>query len=206
MHSMKIILSWVLLAFIYKISTSISNLLNCFKKFNNQRLKSTLFYSAHVELMKFSLSDLSQRWSVYEEAWYLISGSCLAVAALLMINVTFWSWWRLTINQVLSCINTTMTDWSNHGKLKKKNLFRNRKQIIEKLDKTFVYSKWKPIQLKNFGPLCMWVKVCNKINCSVVNSCQSWYSHDTSAIIICQNIFMFIHHQRFHINAVLKLF
>ena len=111
-------------------NTSISNLLNCFKKFNNQRLKSTLFYSAHVELMKFSASDLSQRWSVYEEAWYLISGSCLAVAALLMINVTFWSWWRLTINQVLSCINTTMTDWSNHGKLnKKKNVFKNRKQI-----------------------------------------------------------------------------
>ena len=101
-----------------------------FRKINNQRLKSTLFYSAHVELMKFSLSDLSQRWSVYEEAWYLISGSCLAVAALLMINVTFWSWWRLTINQVLSCINTTMTDWSKHGKLKKKkNLFKNRKQI-----------------------------------------------------------------------------
>ena len=100
------------------------------KKINNQRLKSTLFYSAHVELMKFSFSDLSQRWSVYEEAWYLISGSCLAVAALLMINVTFWSWWRLTINQVLSCINTTMTDWSKHGKLKKKkNLFKNRKQI-----------------------------------------------------------------------------
>ena len=88
--------------------------------------------------------------------------------------------------------------------LKTENRYRKTRFCF--LDKTFVYSKWKPIQHKNFGPLCIWVKVCNKINCSVVNSCQSWYSHDTSAIIICQNIFMFIHHQRFHITAVLKLF
>ena len=88
--------------------------------------------------------------------------------------------------------------------LKTENRYRKTRFCF--LDKTFVYSKWKPIQHKNFGPLCIWVKVCNKINCSVVNSCQSWYSHDTSAIIICQNIFMFIHQQRFHINAVLKLF
>ena len=62
-----------------------------------------------------------------------------------------------------------------------------------------------PIKSENFWTIVnVCVCVCNKTNCSVVNSCQSWYSHDTSAIIICQNIFMFIHQQRFHINAELK--